>query len=183
VRERLLDNSQSSPLHRKGYTMKRRWSIAVFAGCCLGLFALLGTQSASDNRSSEEEAVRAVNQAWFKAYTSGNINSLVALYADDAVVSNPGAQPARGQAAIREALTRDLAESREAGMTLNPNPTTEMGISGDMAWEWGSFSAVDKSGATADRGKYLSVLEKRNGKWLIVRDMWNSDMPVQAGKQ
>jgi hypothetical protein len=39
----------------------------------------------------------------------------------------------------------------------------------------GTFTATDKSGATADAGKYITVLQKKDDKWLIVRDTWNSD--------
>ncbi len=162
--------------------MKGRWSIAVVAGCCLALFALLGNQSATDNRAADEAAVRAVNQEWFKAYAAGNIDALVALYADDAVVSNPGVPSSRGHDAIRVALQKDMADSRTQGANLNPKATTEVGVSEDMAWEWGSFAVTDKSGATVDNGKYLSVFVKRDGGWVILRDMWNSDGPIQAGK-
>lgn len=157
--------------------MKTRWSVVILVGCGLALFALLGNQSVSD-----EEAVRAVNQAWFKAYTAGDIDGLVALYADDAVLGNPGAPPSRGQAAIREAYTKELAEARTSGVSLNPNASTDVGISDDLAWEWGGFTATDKSGASIDSGKYLTVFAKRDGKWVIVRDMWNSNAPMQAGK-
>ena len=32
-----------------------------------------------------------------------------------------------------------------------------------------------KNGQVLDKGKYLSVSRKIGGKWLYVRDMWNSD--------
>ena len=34
---------------------------------------------------------------------------------------------------------------------------------------------TDGSGATVDAGKYLSVLEKRDGSWRLLRDIYNSD--------
>jgi uncharacterized protein (TIGR02246 family) len=159
--------------------MKRHWSFTVFASCCLALFALnceQRQQPASDTRATDEAAIRAINPAWFKAYSAGDAESIVALYAEDAVVNPPGAPAARGHAAMREYLKKDLAAS--AGVTLNAGPTTEDGVSGDLGWEWGTFTVTNKSGATVDKGKYVTVYAKKDGKWLIIRDIWNSDMPA-----
>jgi len=160
--------------------MKRGWSIAVFTGCCLALFALLGNQSVSDSRATDEAAIRSINQGWFKAYNTGDVNAIVALYADDAVVNAPGTPPARGQAEIRAFFTKDIAAA--AGSTTNPDTSTEVTVSGDLGLESGTFTVTDKSGGTVDRGKYLTAFAKREGKWLIIRDIWNSDGPMQAGK-
>jgi uncharacterized protein (TIGR02246 family) len=156
--------------------MKKQLSVAVFAGCCLALLALSCDQrQQADTRGADEAAIRAINPVWFKSYNAGDVESIVALYAEDAVLNPPGAPAARGQDAIREYLNKDVAGSAAAGVSLNGPPTTDVGVSGDLGWEWGTFTVTDKSGATVDRGKYVSVCERRNGKWLIIRDIWNSD--------
>lgn len=161
--------------------MKARWAVAVVPGCILALFALLGAQSGSDTQAADEAAIRAITETWFSSYAAGNVESIVALYADDAVYSPPGAPAARGHAAIREFLTKDIAAA--AGTTTHPNPKTNITISGNLAVEWGSTTITDKSGATVDRVKYMSAYVKKDGKWLIIHDMYNSDGPMQAGKQ
>jgi uncharacterized protein (TIGR02246 family) len=147
----------------------------------VGLLALVGcaksAQPAADT-AADEAAVRAVNPAWFKAYTAGDVDGLEALYADDAVVNVPGAPPARGRAAIRESLAKDIAASTAGGFTLNQGPTSDVGVSGDLGWEWSTFTVTDKSGATVDAGKYVTVYGRKDGKWLIIRDIWNSDTPA-----
>jgi ketosteroid isomerase-like protein len=82
---------------------------------------------------------------------------------------------ARGQASIREFFVKDIAASASAGVATNGGPTTDVGISGDLGWEWGTFTVTNKSGATVDKGKYVTVYTKKDGKWLIIRDIWNSD--------
>jgi len=162
--------------------MKKHLSLIVFISFCLALFSLNCNQQqqpSEDTRAADEESIRAVNPNWFKAYNAGDVNSIVALYAEDAVVNPPGAPPARGHSAIREYLTKDVAASTAAGMTLNGNATTDIGISGDLGWESGTFTVNDKSGKTVDTGKFLSVFAKKNGKWLIIRDIWNTDAPMQ----
>ena len=38
-------------------------------------------------------------------------------------------------------------------------------------------------GKVVGTGKYLSVLRKKNGKWRIIRDIWNSDPAKPAAKE
>jgi uncharacterized protein (TIGR02246 family) len=161
--------------------MKRNWSITVFASCCLALLVLSCEQrQPADTRAADEAAIRAVNPAWFRFYSAGEADSVTALYADDAVVCAPGTPSARGHAAILEYYKKDIAASASAGVTTNNGPTTDDGVSGDLGWEWGTFTVTNKSGATVETGKYITVYEKRNGKWLIIRDIWNSDGPMKG---
>ena len=48
---------------------------------------------------------------------------------------------------------------------------------GNLGWESGTFVTKDKSGTAVDTGKYVTVYRRQDGKWLIVRDTWNSDVP------
>jgi len=158
--------------------MKKAWSMRALAGCCFALLALHCNQPAPDTRAADETAIRSMNPNWFKFYNAGDVNGIVALYAEDAVLNAPGAPAARGHAEIRELLKKDIAASATSGTTLNGNTTTEVGVSGDLGWEWSTFTATDKSGAIVDRGKYVTVYGRKNGKWLIIRDIWNSDGPI-----
>lgn len=163
--------------------MKKHWSRAVLTVCCLALFALqCNPKPAPDTRAADEATIRGINPAWFKAYNASDVNSIVALYAEDAVVNAPGAPAARGHAAMRELFMKDVAASAAAGVTLHAGPTTDVGVSGDLGWESGTFTVTDKSGATVDTGKYVSVFGRKDGKWLILRDIWNSDGPMQTQK-
>ncbi len=133
--------------------------------------------------AGDEQAIRAINPVWFKAYQSGDVEGLVALYADDAVINAPGAAPARGTAAIRAAFTKDVRDMAAAGLTMTSGPNPEFGASGDLGHEWNTFTVTDKSGKTVDTGKYVSVFGRRNGKWVIIRDIWNSDTPAAQAAQ
>ena len=164
VRDRALNNSQPSSHYSKGDRHESTLERGRRVGCCLALICSSGQSSCLERACRDEEAVRAVNQAWFKAYAAGDVDGVVALYADDAVLSNPGVPPSRGQDAIREAYAKDIADSRTAGVSLNPNPYDRSGRIGRLAWEWGTFTATDKSGATVDNGKYLTVICKERRK-------------------
>lgn len=133
------------------------------------------TAAAAPASTADKEAVRAVNVSWFKAYNARDVDAIAALYADDAVLSAPGAPSARGTAAIKEAFRKDIANATKAGISNNAGTSEELGVSGDLAWEWNTYSAADKSGKVVEKGKYVTVFERRNGKWVIIRDIWNSD--------
>jgi hypothetical protein len=47
----------------------------------------------------------------------------------------------------------------------------------DVAYEDPDETLKNKTGQVIDTGKYLSVSRKKDGKWLYIRDTWNSDGP------
>jgi ketosteroid isomerase-like protein len=93
------------------------------------------------------------------------------------VLLPPGAPAANGNAAIHAYLAKDMAESAKAGVMFSIGAKPEVGTSGDLAWESGTYAVKAKSGASVEIGKYLTVYKKSGGKWLIIRDTWNSDAP------
>ena len=131
--------------------------------------------SSAPASAADKEAVAAVNVAWFKAYNAHDVDAISALYADDAVLSAPGKPAARGAAAIKDAFSKDIAAATKANISNNAGTTEETGVSGDLAWESNGYAATDKSGKVVEKGKFVTVFERRNGKWVIIRDIWNSD--------
>lgn len=112
---------------------------------------------------------------WFDNYNAGNADGVAALYAEDGVIMAPGSPAVVGRDAIRDFIAADIEGAKAAGLRDVGDPVTEGSASGNMAWTSGTFSIQDASGATVSKGKYSTVYELRNGKWLIVRDVWNAD--------
>ncbi len=123
--------------------------------------------------------IRAGTALWMQSFNSGNAGAVVALYSDDAALMPPNAPQARGIVAIKEAIAKEIAGAKKAGVTLAVG-TDEVGVAGDMAWHAGTYVAKDKGGKTVDAGKFLEAWERKGGKWRIVRDMWNSDAAPAA---
>jgi len=140
------------------------------------LLLLAGCQKAVENTSADEAVIRKSAPAWAAAYNAGDADKLAAMYWDDAVLLPPGAPAASGRAAIREFLAADTAATRGAGLTMNIPEAGAVDVSGDLAYEAGTYTVTDASGATVDAGKYIGVFQKRDGKWLYIRDTWNSDL-------
>ena len=150
-----------------------RKAVSFFAG----LLLLAGYTAAAfaAEASKDEAAIRAINPAWVKAYNAVDAKAISGLYAEQAVLLPPGAPAAKGNAAIRAYLAKDMAESAKAGVTFSIDAKTDVGVSGDLGWESGTYAVKAKSGASVEVGKYLTVYKKSGGKWLIIRDTWNSD--------
>lgn len=143
------------------------------------LLALAACQKAAvDTAALADEMAQEAND-WAAAYNAGDVDALVAMYAADAVVMPPNAPAAAGHDAIRAALAADSANARAAGVTLAIS-SGGAGGSGDLAWHSGTFTVTDASGATVDTGKFLEVRQMMNGKSMIIRDIWNSDVAMPA---
>jgi len=91
------------------------------------------------------------------------------------VLLPPGVPAAKGKAAIQAFIAKDSAESAKVGVAFSIDPKADVGTSGDLAWESGTYAVKAKSGASVEIGKYLTVYKKTGGKWLIIRDTWNAD--------
>jgi uncharacterized protein (TIGR02246 family) len=154
--------------------------LAILGASFVALAACAKTAPPAPDTAADETAVRAVNIAWFKAYNAGDGAAVAALYAEDAVTGAPGAPAVRGKASIREYYVKDAAAFAAAGLVDGDGPTSDVGMSGDLAWQWGTYKVTDKSGAAVDAGKYLSVFQRKDGKWMIIRDTYNSDTAPAA---
>ncbi len=99
------------------------------------IFAALAAcaKTAAPDTAADEAAARAVNVAWYKAYNAGDGAAVAALYAEDAVLNAPGAPAARGKASISEFYLKSAAESAAAGFALVDDPSSDVGVSGDLA--------------------------------------------------
>jgi ketosteroid isomerase-like protein len=82
----------------------------------------------------------------------------------------------RGKSSITEYYVKDAAGFAATGGTVADDPVGDVGQSGDLAWQSGTYKNTDKTGSTLDSGKFLTVFQRRDGKWVIIRDTWNSDV-------
>lgn len=152
-------------------------TMVVSAAAC---FALVTFMAVAGDTSKEAEAIGAVNGAWAGFYNAGDADGVASLYWDDGHLMPPGVPTAKGREAIRDVVATDIGGAKAAGLTMNIDHGP-ISVSGNLAWQDGTFKVTDTAGTVIDAGKYLSVLEKRNGKWLLLRDIYNSDMaPASA---
>jgi len=130
--------------------------------------------------SADQAAVRTIGNIWYKAFNAGDAARVASLYATDAVVNPPGTPAVKGSAAIQEMFAKTYETMHAAGLTVEEGASSEVGVSGDLAWQQDSYAVHDASGAIIDAGKAVVVFARRDGKWVIVRDIWNADAAPAA---
>ncbi len=135
-------------------------------------------QSFAADPAAEVAALHAVDDVWVKAFNGGDADTMAAQYDEHAVLLPPGAPAARGRAAIRAFFANMVPEAVKEGLAFSLGANPAGGTRGDMGWSSGTYVLKDKTGKVIDSGKYLSVSKKKDGKWLYVRDTWNSDVPA-----
>jgi hypothetical protein len=125
--------------HHSGDTANRETSMNTIGRTLgLSLFSLLlgalpVVSAAAADEAAEVAALHAVDDAWAKAYNGGNVEGLVALYDENALLMPPGAPGARGKAAIRAFFKNDVAGSQKAGITFALGAKPDGGAVGDWA--------------------------------------------------
>jgi len=154
-------------------------SLKVAALVVAGLGLLAGCGAKAPDKAAIEAMIRAHSAGWFEAYNAGDVDKVIAGYAEDAVLMPPEAPAAVGREAMKQYLAADIAASKAAGVTMAQDADT-IGFSGDLAWHSGTFHATGSAGTNVATGKYVEVWHQEKGNWLIIRDIWNTDAPAVA---
>lgn len=139
-----------------------------------------GMQSSGADPAAELAAIHAVDDVWVKSFSAGDADAMAAQYDEHAVLLPPGAPTAKGRAAIRAFFAQMISAAAKDGLAFSLDSKPAGGVRGDMGWSSGAYVVKDKAGHVIETGKYLSVSKKKEGKWLYVRDTWNSDGPPAA---
>jgi len=146
-----------------------------------GTMALAGCaqNAAPVDTSADMATMHDATNAWVTAYNAGDADKIVALYADDAIMMPPDGLSLKGHEAMKQYLTGDIAAAKAAGVSFALDADTG-GVSGDLGWHSGTFHVSGANGASLSTGKYVEVWHKADGKWLMLRDIWNNDAPAAA---
>lgn len=146
---------------------------------CAAVWSLNSCNTATEEPAVDMTAltaeIQAVEDAYATAATAKDAAAVVAYYADDAVSYPSNNEPMVGKEAIQARLAERMAKD-----TTNTTPVfkvLDIFAAGDYVTEVGSWTDTDASGTVTDKGTYISVFQKKDGKWLCIRDMSVSSMP------
>jgi ketosteroid isomerase-like protein len=142
------------------------------------LFACNQKQDATNADSAvDKEQVKAEIQAlenhFALIYNTRNADSLT-YYADDAVSYFAGQKPVVGKAAIHKFIENELMDFPKGAKISFETVEIRVANDGKYVFEVGAYKQVDSTGMVLNSGHYFSLFEKRDGKYLCVRDMANS---------
>ena len=133
------------------------------------------TTSTIDKEQIKKE-IQGKENAFAEIYNTGELKN-IGYYADDAQTFFQNRPPLIGKEAIvdfyRSAITstsnRISFTSKDIFISNDGNQVVEIGY----------FKVVDSTNTPINTGNYMSMFEKRDGKYVCVRDMSASDMPAQ----
>lgn len=128
---------------------------------------------------AQEAGFHPTGAEFARAYNDGDAEALAAMYADDAVLMPPDKPAVSGHDAILAFAREDTAGAKQSGLKLEIDAGAS-GSSGNLGWHSGAFRLKAADGSTAATGKYVEVWERRDGKWVMIRDAWNMDAPMAS---
>ena len=127
------------------------------------------------DKEQVKKEIQAKEDEFAATYNSGVLKN-IGYYADDAISFFQNRPALVGKDAIVEFLKSDLsANSNKISFKTN-----EVFVSndGNLVVEVGHFTVVDSTNTGINRGNYMSLFEKRNGKYVCVRDMSAADVTI-----
>lgn len=107
-------------------------------------------------------------------YVAGNIDSLAAVYSEDAKILPPDASIIEGREAIRRRWTLPPGVEILHHAATPEEITIEGNYAYDVGYYEGSSRREGQARASAFRGKYVIVWKKEEGDWKMYLDIWNS---------
>ena len=130
---------------------------------------------------SARTAIEAANAIQGRAYDAGNVDSSIALYANDIVLMPPGMKATIGKDSVRAMMTGFFASGKVSGTRFR---TVSVVANGPVAIERGTFTMTftpnGGGAAMPSAGKYLAHWHKIDGKWMTMEAIWNDDTPPMA---
>ena len=162
-------------------------AVALIAGCQQE--PATETGSTTEAGSTEEAATvdpAAVRQAlddfgdtWETTALTNDGAALAAIYAEDAVVLAPGAPLMSGRAEIESGFVEMMTAAPFTAIDIVTDGV-DVSASGDLAYGYGTFTSTNTVDGQPfeDTGKWTSIHENRDGQWVTVLDIWNSDGPM-----
>jgi ketosteroid isomerase-like protein len=110
------------------------------------------------------------------AYNSGEFKGL-GYYADDAITFYQNKAPITNKDARLAFFKADLMSNSNkiSFATTEVFPSSD----GKTVLEIGHFQVSDSTKAAISTGNYMSLFEKRGDKYVCIRDMSASDMPIK----
>lgn len=126
------------------------------------------------NMDSVKMKIQDMENAYAKATLAKDVDGVAAYYAADAQSLANNETTRTGMDAIKAGIKKEMAND-----TLNHTiayTTTGVWAGGDYVTETGISTVKDKDGKVVYTGKYMTLFEMRNGKYVAIRDIWNDDM-------
>jgi ketosteroid isomerase-like protein len=153
----------------------------VLLGCTISLVFACNSKTQEPiapvvDKEQIKKEIQAKENDFATLYNAGEMKD-IGYYAEDAASFYQNRAPLIGKAAIVEFLKSDLnSNSNKISFTTND---VFVSNDGNQVVEVGYFKVIDSANTAINTGNYMSLFEKRDGKYVSLRDMSASDMPLK----
>tara|TARA_R110000851_G_scaffold203501_1_gene355333 strand:+ start:26 stop:520 length:495 start_codon:yes stop_codon:yes gene_type:complete len=121
--------------------------------------------------------IQAMEDAFAEAYNNSNADG-INYYAEDAVSFSNGKMPLEGKKAIHESIKNELLTFPKGSKIAFETQEIHASNNGNMVVEIGGYQVKDSTDTKTNSGHFISLFEKKDGKYICTRDMGSSDMPL-----
>ena len=158
------------------YSIVNRISLSCMAGMILVACNAKKEEAPAVDKEAIKKEIQAKENEFADLYNKAELRN-IGYYADDAITFYQNRPPLVGKEEIVKFLKDDILSNTDK-ISFE---TKEVFVSndGNMVVEIGAFRVVDSANVALNTGNYMSLFEKRNGKYVAVRDMSASDVPVK----
>lgn len=136
---------------------------------------LAGDVDVTGGTAADRARLLEISELWLDSYASGDLDRLMSIMHDDALVMPHNQPSSRGTDAVRAYFQSRVGRE---GVTF-ADDLQEIRINGDWAYVLGRFSLEADLGPDKPpyrhRGRYLVLYEKVGDDWKMLRDMDNLD--------
>lgn len=121
--------------------------------------------------------IQAIENTWANALNTKDVAAVMSIYADDAISMANDAPTQMGKAAIQKYQEEQFKASKTPQTFAFE--TTEVFAEGNQVLELGKSTMKDAAGKVTMTGKYMALFEKRDGKYVCIREMYNNDQKAK----
>lgn len=159
--------------------MKRKFEMTLLGFTLVLLAACTGTakEAAPVDMDKLKTEIQAMEDAFAAAEKAKDADKVVAYYSDDAISYSRNKPPLVGKAAIKENVSSGFA-SDTAGI-YNVYKVVDLFAEGNTATEIGSWKRYSADGKELENGYYMSYFQKKDGKYVCIRDMNVTTSPAK----
>jgi len=163
--------------------MKKKLIEVALLSCLIPLIIACGPKkeelvAPAIDKEQIKKDIQAKENQFAETYNSGELKN-IGYYADDATSFSQNKAPLVGKPAIIEYLKAGIEASPKGNKITFITNEVFVSNDGNQVVEIGHYNLADSTDVSINTGNYMVLFEKRDGSYVVVRDMSASDLPLE----
>jgi ketosteroid isomerase-like protein len=154
--------------------MKKLFFVLLFGTIIFTSCETKNEKEAAFNVDAAKKELQTYNDEFAATIVKKDSVSFGNLYAADAVRMYPN----RTELVGRSEIVSDFNFAVNNGIGSGKLTTKEVMGNEDLLVEVGIYELFGNDGVQVDKGKFISLFKRVDGKLVSIRDIWNSDSPA-----